>query len=427
MPSLCIVGSQWGDEGKGKLIHILSERADYICRYQGGNNAGHTVVVDGEKFVFHLIPSGIIYPGKICIIGNGVVINPKALFDEIGQLISQGIKVDGNLFVSDAAHVIFPYHWMLDEAKESRLKGRIGTTKRGIGPAYMDKVDRLGIRVCDLLDKDIFSEKLKYNIEVRGGFLEKVFNVKGIDYKSIYEEYRQYGERLKPYVVNTTYMINDVLDKGKSVLFEGAQGALLDVDFGTYPYVTSSSPISGGVCSGLGVPPNKIDKIVGVMKAYTTRVGEGPFPSELPSEMGNIVREKGEEFGASTARPRRCGWFDAVAVRHAVKINGIEKMAVMKLDVLDDLETIKICTGYRYKGQDIHRFPSQTWILERCQPIYEEHEGWKSSSRDIREEKRLPPKAKKYLKRLSELIGVPIAMVSVGAASNKNIMIEEMW
>ncbi len=424
MSNLCVVGAQWGDEGKGKVIHFLSREAEYICRYQGGNNAGHTVVMGADKFVLHLVPSGIIYPGKKCIIGNGVVINPQALLDEIKYLGGKGVNVSGRLFISDMAHLIFPYHSMLDEAKEKR-KGKIGTTKKGIGPAYMDKVDRVGIRVCDLMDKDIFAHKLKDTLAMRNALLEKVYQRPGLKYKDLYLKYCDYAEQLRPYVTNTSIMVNEVMKKNKKVLLEGAQGVLLDVDFGTYPYVTSSNPSAGGACVGLGIGPNKIDKILGIIKAYVTRVGDGPFPTRLSSSLEEKIREKGAEYGATTKRPRRVGWFDAVMVKHSVRVSGIDSLAVMKLDVLDDLDKIKICTGYKYKNKIINEYPSQTVILEECKPCYEVWEGWKTSTVKMKKYQDLPSKAKKYLSRIKQLAGVPLSLISVGADKDATILLNK--
>jgi len=421
MSSLCIVGAQWGDEGKGKIIHYLAEKADLVCRYQGGDNAGHTVIWGNEKFILHLIPAGILYPNCTCIIGNGVVINPKSLVSEIHGLKQRGIDCFGRLWLSDAANVIFPYHHMLDEAKEAMKKGKIGTTKRGIGPAYSDKTDRIGIRTCDLIDPEVLAEKLRFTIKIKGDMLEKVYGLKRPKFSSIYKEWLKYGEELKPYITNTSILVNEALDKGKKVLFEGAQGALLDVDFGTYPYVTSSNPIAGGASVGLGIGPKRIDCVLGIIKAYTTRVGDGPFPTELPGRLGNLIRDRGAEYGATTRRPRRCGWFDAVILRHAVRINGINSFAVMKLDVLDTLKNIRLCTGYRWRRHIITEYPSQTRILFECKPVYEEWPGWLTSTKGVRQFEELPGNAQTYLKRIEELAGVPIVLVSVGAERDHTI------
>jgi adenylosuccinate synthase len=421
MPGLCVVGAQWGDEGKGKMIHYLAEKADLVCRYQGGDNAGHTVIWGNEKFILHLIPAGILYPNCTCIIGNGVVINPKSLVSEIHGLKQRGIDCFGRLGLSDAANVIFPYHHMLDEAKEAMKKGKIGTTKRGIGPAYSDRTDRIGIRMCDLIDPDVLAEKLRFTIKIKGDILEKVYGLKRPRFSSIYKEWLKYGEELKPYITNTSILVNEALDKGKKVLFEGAQGALLDVDFGTYPYVTSSNPIAGGASVGLGIGPKKIDRVLGIIKAYTTRVGDGPFPTELPGRLGELIRDRGAEYGATTRRPRRCGWLDAVILRHAVRINGIDSFAVMKLDVLDTLKNIRLCTGYRWHRHTITEYPSQTRILFECKPVYEEWPGWQTSTKRVRQFEELPVNARAYLKRIEELAGVPIVLVSVGAERDRTI------
>ena len=402
MPCTIVVGTQWGDEGKGKIIDILAEDADIIVRYQGGNNAGHTVVVGDKEFVLHLIPSGILHKGKLCIIGNGVVIDPKALLNEITMLRKKGIKVDGNLLVSELAHVILPYHKVIDK----RRGAKIGTTGRGIGPCYVDKMARCGIRMVDLINKASLRKKLEANLE--GGSSE-------FDFDKIYREYLNYGRKIEKNLANVSLVLNKALSKKKRILFEGAQGTLLDIDHGTYPYVTSSSATAGGALTGTGVGPTKIDKVIGVVKVYTTRVGEGPFPTEFQETLMEKIRHKGKEFGATTGRPRRCGWFDAVIVRHAVIVNGLSEVAVTKLDVLDEMEKIKICTGYKYKGKIFKDFPGDIDILSHSTPVYEEHNGWMRVTSSITRYKDLPENAKKYLKRLSKLLDVKIAMVSVGS------------
>jgi adenylosuccinate synthase len=415
MPSKVVIGAQWGDEGKGKIIDILSRDADYIVRYQGGNNAGHTVVIDGESFILHLIPSGILHKGKRCIIGNGVVVNPAALIEEIKNLKIRGIGVGKNLMISDQAHIIFPYHWKIDELRElAKGKGRIGTTKRGIGPCYTDKITRCGIRMIDLLDDEIFSRKLQINLKEKNAILKNVYGFKGYSLKALYKQYAGYREKIKGYIANTTLEINEALDKGRNVLFEGAQGTLLDVDFGTYPYVTSSNSTAGGACTGTGVGPSRIDRVTGIVKAYTTRVGEGPFPTEFSDRLIGEIRGKGNEFGATTGRPRRCGWFDALIVRHSVIINNMDEIVLTKLDVLDELEQIKICTGYRYKGKTIKYFPSNIEILFDVKPVYEVLPGWMSDTSHIKHSSRLPKNARGYIDRLSDLVGARITMVSVG-------------
>ena len=416
MPSQVVIGAQWGDEGKGKIIDILAQKSDYIVRYQGGNNAGHTVVIDGESFILHLIPSGILHKGRICIIGNGVVINPAALIEEIEMLKKRGIKVDSNLLISEQAHIIFPYHWMMDEQREkSKGDGKIGTTKRGIGPCYTDKVARSGIRMADLLDDEVFAKKLKENLKEKNAILHNVYGFSGYSFEELYKQYIGYRDNIKKYITNTAVVINEALDKGKEVLFEGAQGTLLDVDYGTYPYVTSSNATAGGACTGTGVGPSRIGKVIGVVKAYTTRVGEGPFPTEFDDTLMKIIREKGKEFGATTGRPRRCGWFDSLIVRYAVMVNGIKEIVVTKLDVLDCLEKIKICTGYKYKGKLYKHFPANTEMLLKLEPVYEELPGWLCDTSVAKNYKDLPKNAKRYLERLSDVCGVKISMVSIGS------------
>ena len=415
MPSLVVIGAQWGDEGKGKIIDILSRNADYIVRYQGGNNAGHTVVIDGESFILHLVPSGILHKGKTCIIGNGVVVNPAALIEEIEKLKARGINAEKNLLISDQAHIIFPYHWKIDELRElAKGRGKIGTTKRGIGPCYTDKITRCGIRMIDLLDDGIFLKKLKSNLKEKNAILKNVYGFKGYSLETVYRQYIAYRNKIKGYITNTTQVINKALDDGKKVIFEGAQGTLLDVDFGTYPYVTSSNSTAGGACTGTGVGPSRIGKVIGIVKAYTTRVGEGPFPTEFSDRLMQAIRGKGNEFGSTTGRPRRCGWFDALIVRHAVMINGMDEIVLTKLDVLDNLKQIKICTGYRYKGKLYKTFPSDIEILFNVNPVYETLPGWLSDTSNIKSFFRLPQNAKDYINRLSHLAGTKVSMVSVG-------------
>ena len=414
MPNIVILGAQWGDEGKGKVIDIFAPKSDYIVRYQGGNNAGHTVVIDGEEFILHLIPSGILHKGKICIIGNGVVIDPKAFLDEIKMLDKKGVRVKGRLFVSDQAHVIFPYHKALDELKEKR-KGRIGTTKKGIGPCYADKVARCGIRIADLLDEAVFTKKLRANLEEKNAVLNGIYGMKGYAFNAIYTEYLGYAGKLRQYICDTALLLNEAIKKKKSILFEGAQGTLLDVDHGTYPFVTSSNATAGGASTGTGVGPTKIDKVVGIVKAYTTRVGEGPFPTEFDEHLMDRIRKKGREFGATTGRPRRCGWFDNVVVKHAVMVNGMDEVVVTKLDVLDDLDSLKICTAYKFEGKIYDSFPSNVRILEGCQPVYEELPGWKEDTTGITSYSDLSKNAKRYLKRIQELLKTKIVLVSVGS------------
>ncbi len=409
-----VVGAQWGDEGKGKIIDLLSEEADIIVRYQGGNNAGHTVVVGEREFVFHLIPSGILHRGKTCVIGNGVVVDPEALLAEIAGLRASGVAVGRNLLVSDQAHLIFPYHKQLDRLQEAKRCGRIGTTGRGIGPCYEDKMARVGIRVADLFDRQALAEKLRNNLREKNELFTKIYRAPTVSFEPIFNTYLAYGRRLKPHAVDGAQFLNGAIARGKNLLFEGAQGTLLDIDYGTYPYVTSSNPSAGGACTGTGVGPTKIDRVIGVVKAYTTRVGEGPFPTEFPPMLMEEIRHKGREYGATTGRPRRCGWFDAVLVRYAARINGMDAMAVTKLDVLDEMATIKICTGYRCRGRRYNEFPADIALLSSCEPVYEEHPGWQEDTTRYGSFRQLPRNAQRYLRRIAELIGVPICLVSIG-------------
>lgn len=415
MENIVILGAQWGDEGKGKVIDIFARKADYIVRYQGGNNAGHTVVIGEDEFILHLIPSGILHKKKICIIANGVVVDPKALLEEIEMLKARGISVKDRLFISEDAHVIFPYHRLLDELKEEKRK-KIGTTKRGIGPCYADKVARSGIRMADLLDvRFALKEKLQANLDEKNEILSKIYGRKGFSFDELYGEYRMYAGRIGKYVTNTTVMLNNAINKGKRVLFEGAQGTLLDVDHGTYPFVTSSNSTAGGASTGTGVGPTRIGKVIGVVKAYTTRVGEGPFPTEFNKDLMETIRRKGKEFGATTGRPRRCGWFDSVIVKHSVMVNGIDEIVVTKLDVLDDLESIKICTAYKFGGKIYTDFPSRVRVLTGCEPVYEDLPGWKEDTTRVTSYARLPRRAKNYLKRIQALLKTKIVLVSVGS------------
>jgi len=422
--NITIVGMQWGDEGKGKIIDILSRKVDYIVRYQGGNNAGHTVCVKDETFILHLIPCGILHKGTICVIANGVVVDPDVLIQEIAFLRSKGIEVDTNLKISDQAHVIFPYHKVLDKAKEKKFKDqRIGTTGRGIGPCYADKINRCGIRFADLLNDEVFKERLRYNITEKNLILEKVYQEKGFDCEEVYAEYVRFRGLLKKHVTNTSRLVYDAVKRRKKVIFEGAQGTLLDIDHGSFPYVTSSNTTAGGACTGAGISPRDINKVVGVAKAYTTRVGEGPFPTEFEAGLMETIRTRGKEFGATTGRPRRCGWFDAVAVRHAVKINAIDSIAITKLDVLDFMPKIKVCVGYEYKGARYDDFPFDLEVLQQCAPLYKEYPGWMSDTSGIVKYGDLPKNAKKYLSILSRLIGVGISLVSVGSRRDQYITI----
>lgn len=411
--NIVVIGAQWGDEGKGKIIDYLSRDADFVVRYQGGNNAGHTVVIGNKRFILHLIPSGILHKGKICVIGNGVVVDPRALLEEIKSLEEKGIKIGSNLLVSEQSHVIFPYHKTVDELRERRRK--IGTTGRGIGPCYADKLGRVGIRLVDLMDKAGFAEKLKLNLSEKNELLEKVYGLKGFSFRKIYQEYLGYALAMRKYVTDTTAVLKEAIDRKKNILFEGAQGTLLDVDFGTYPYVTASNASVGGVCSGTGVSPKCIDKVVGVAKAYTTRVGEGPFPTEFKSELMDKIRQRGREFGATTGRPRRCGWFDAVLVKHSILVNGFDEIAITKLDVLDEMKEIKVCTGYRHRGKLFEKFPADMKILFEGKPVYEKFAGWSRDTSGITSFCDLPKNAQSYLKYLTSILKVKIKLISVGS------------
>lgn len=421
--NIVVVGSQWGDEGKGKLIDILSENSDITVRYQGGNNAGHTVVVGNQEYIFHLLPSAILHKGKVCVIGNGVVIDPKALLKEINDLSRRGIGVGPRrLKISGHAHVVMPYHRILDGLRESKRKNKIGTTGRGIGPCYADKVSRCGIRMIDLLNPRVLKLKLEDNLREKNEIFRKVFNAKEFPFKNIYEEYLGYGKELTSYICDAALYLNQEMDHKKSVLFEGAQGTFLDIDFGTYPFVTSSNSIVGGLCTGSGVAPTRIDKTIACVKAYTTRVGEGPFPTEFASSLKDEIRAKGKEFGSTTGRPRRCGWFDSVLVRYSVIINNVDELAIMKLDVLGDLEKIKVCVGYRYKGKTFKDFPIDFEVLSNVQPIYEELKGWQSDISGARSYAQLPANARKYIERLEKLLKVGVKYISIGTKRSEIII-----
>lgn len=428
MPNLVIIGSQWGDEGKGRVVDLLAERVDVVARYQGGNNAGHTIVIGDNTIILHHIPSGILREGKISVIGNGVVIDPSVIIEEINYIKSAGYRVDeDNLKISDRAHVIMPYHKEIDAARESRMgKDKIGTTGRGIGPVYEDKFARRGIKISDILDEQIFEERLSTVIEERNLYITRVLNRKPLDAEEILDQYLEYGRQIKPYVTDTTYLLNNFIKEGKSILFEGAQGTLLDIDFGTYPYVTSSNAGSGGVSIGTGVGPGSIDKIIGVVKAYTTRVGEGPFPSEDLDSAGERLRKVGHEYGATTGRSRRCGWLDLVALNYSIRINGITSIALTKLDVLSGFEKIKVCVAYRYKGELIEEFPSNLNILYGCEPVYEEMDGWTESLDEISEFSELPENARNFIRRIEEYSNVPVWLVSVGPAREKIIYLSDI-
>jgi adenylosuccinate synthase len=428
MPIVIIVGAQWGDEGKGKIVDFLTEKADIVARYQGGHNAGHTVVINDEKFVLHLIPSGILHKNTVCVIGNGVVVEPAALIDEITGLKKRGIMISKNLLLSKNAHLIMPYHLALDCASEkSKGKKCIGTTGRGIGPAYIDKMARTGLRVGDLMGPETFMEKLTANLKHVNFLLKSLYKSPGFSARKVFEEYMGYGSILKKYISDTDVVINDAISEGKNLLLEGAQGALLDIDHGTYPYVTSSNSTAGGACTGLGIGPTKVSSVLGVVKAYTTRVGSGPFPTEIKDRTGEEIREKGGEFGATTGRPRRCGWLDTVILRHAAMINGFSGIAVTKLDILDGIEKIKICTAYRYKGKLYTEFPKELEIFTNCTPVYEEMPGWRESTLGIREYEELPKQARAYMKRMEELIGVEVHLISTGQKRDELITLKDQF
>lgn len=424
MPSTVVIGAQWGDEGKGKIIDILSKDVDFVVRYQGGNNAGHTVVKECGEYILHLIPSGIFHPKVKCVIGNGVVVDPEALLAEVDMLKSKGFSVEGRLFLSERAHLILPFHRVYDRLREDK-KGfiKIGTTGRGIGPSYSDKALRSGIRVIDLYDKELFKTKLQKSLLEKNEIFAKIYNSETFDYDKIYSQMMKFAERMKPFVADTALLLNEAVAKKKKILFEGAQGTHLDVDHGTYPFVTSSYVTAGGACVGTGVPPTSIDRITGVVKAYTTRVGEGPFPTEFGPELMECIRKKGMEFGATTGRPRRCGWFDAILVKYSCMINGIDSIAVTKLDVLDELPEIKVCIGYRHKGKVYKSWPASLEVQQQGEPVYETHKGWLSNTTQVKKFDRLPTNAKKYLKRLSSLLGVPISIISVGSHENQTLRI----
>jgi adenylosuccinate synthase len=422
MANTILVGAQWGDEGKGKIIDVLTEQADVVVRTQGGNNAGHTVFIGKQKYVLHLIPSGILRKKKICVIGNGVVVDPVGLVSEIEGLRKLGIKVNGNLFVSETAHVVFPYHRELDAQREVlKGKNKIGTTKRGIGPAYGDKAARVGLRVIDLINEKRFEEKLAIKIKENNEVL-KAFGAKPLSFKEVHAVYRKAGDYLKPFVANTVTLLHQSVRRGDDILFEGAQGTFLDIDHGTYPYVTSSNTTSGGACTGSGVAPNRMDRVVGVLKAYTTRVGEGPLPTEN-AEVADMLHAMGREFGATTGRARRCGWFDSVATRHATMVNGIDDLAVTNIDGLDTVETLKVCIGYRDGKKKYDYMPNDVEVLTRCQPVYAEFPGWRTPTHEARSWKDLPPKCRSYLKAIAELTEAKLFIASIGPGREQTIFV----
>jgi adenylosuccinate synthase len=426
MSNVAIIGAQWGDEGKGKVVDLFTRDADIIVRFQGGNNAGHTLVVDGKKTVLHLIPSGALHRDKLCVIGNGVVVDPQILLEEIDALKAKGHLLDDSLLrISEEGHLIMPYHKAIDLARERlRGKGKIGTTGRGIGPAYEDKVARVGIRFIDLLEEDTFREKLRHNIEEKNIYLKAILKEKTLDFDAIHDTYAGYRERLRPLIINTSLLLDREIRAGKKVMFEGAQGTLLDVDHGTYPYVTSSNTSAGGACTGAGVGPQHIHHVIGISKAYTTRVGSGPFVTEQFGPEGETLKREGVEFGATTGRPRRCGWFDAVGVRHAVRVNGITGIALTKLDVLTGFKKVPICTGYRFDGRVYDEFPASSKVLDKAEPVLEEMAGWNEALTAVRKFSELPAAAQKYVQRIEKLLETEIILVSVGPGREQTILLK---
>jgi len=426
MPAKVVVGAQWGDEGKAKVVDFLSESADLVVRFQGGANAGHTVVAGGKEFIFHLVPAGVLHPGKVGVIGNGVVVDPEALLEEMDRLERIGVKVDGRLFVSRDAHLVMPYHKVLDRVMEEHRGKRIGTTGKGIGPCYRDKAGRVGIRVGDLMDPDVFRAKLHAALDVHNRILSS-YGEPPLDEGEILSQYRKFAERMASLVADTSLILNRALDEGKRVLFEGAQGTLLDLDHGTYPFVTSSNTTAGGACTGTGVGPTRIDEVVGVAKAYTTRVGEGPLPTEFEGEMEEEMRRRWGEYGATTGRGRRCGWFDAVAVRYAARVNGFTSLALTRLDSLEGMDPVKICVAYEYDGRITEEFPNSAEVLGRCRPVYEELPGWDGPTSSARSWEELPEGAREYVRRIGELVGAEVVLISVGREREQTIVLGEPW
>ena len=427
MATAMVLGTQWGDEGKGKIVDYLAQKADVVIRSQGGNNAGHTVVADGQSFALRLLPSGILFSEKTCIIGNGVVVNPEVLLEEIDGMVKKGVTIS-KLEVSTRAHVIMPYHIRIDEEDE-KLRGddKIGTTKNGIGPCYADKINRVGIRIGDLMDRDVFYQKLKTNLELKNRLFATYYNCEGFDFEEIFTKYTVLAERIRPYVKDTEYSANQYIKEGKKVLFEGAQATMLDLDHGTYPFVTSSNPTAGGAWVGSGVGPRMMSNIIGVVKAYTTRVGAGPFPAEQSNKIGEYLRETGHEFGTVTGRSRRCGWFDSVVVRYAAMLNSLDYLAITRLDILDGLDTINICKGYMYKGIELKEYPESLNILQDVEPVYEELPGWKTDISGCKSYDELPENARYYVERISQLVGVPLGIVSVGPDRSQTIVLHDVF
>lgn len=428
MSAFIVLGAQWGDEGKGKMTDYLAEEANVVVRFQGGNNAGHTVVVGDKEYKLHLIPSGILYDDKLNVIGNGVVVDPKALFEEIEYLEGVGVKVTPEkLIISDRAQLIMPYHKILDVLKEkARGKNDIGTTGKGIGPCYTDKFERCGIRMCDLMHEEVFTEKLRENVRMKNDYITKVLGGEALNFDEILKDYLAFAEKLRPFVQDTSVRVYNDIKADKTVLFEGAQGMLLDIDYGTYPYVTSSNTTAGGVSNGVGIGPNMITNAVGITKAYTTRVGKGPFPTELLNETGEWIRQKGHEYGVTTGRSRRCGWLDLVIVKTAARVSGLTSLAVTKIDTLAGLEKIKVCVGYKFEGKVIDYFPASLEDLAKCEPIYEEFEGWSDEVANARSYDELPENAKKYLQRIEEFTETPISIVSVGPKRDQTMRVKEI-
>ncbi|MCI7478056.1 MAG: adenylosuccinate synthase [Selenomonadales bacterium] len=423
MSTVAILGTQWGDEGKGKIVDYLAQQAQVVVRSQGGSNAGHTVAVDGVEYKLRLMPSGILFKGTLNVVGNGVVFNPKVFLDEIQGMVDKGIDVSG-IRISNRAHVVLPYHNVIDGLmEEAKGDAKIGTTKNGIGPCYVDKMDRIGIRVCDFIDKEEFARKLKINLALKNDMIVKLYGGEPLDYDTLLEEYNGYADRLRPYVCDTISLLHDEIKAGKRVLFEGAQATMLDIDYGTYPYVTASHPVSGGVCVGAGVAPRDVHKVVGVVKAYSTRVGEGPFPTEQLNEIGDKIRDCGHEYGTVTGRPRRTGWLDAVIVKYACMLSGLDYMAITRLDILDTFEKIDMCVGYKYKGELLNEVPASLKVLAEVEPVYETFDGWMTDISGIRKYEELPENARKYLERLAEVCGTKLGIVSVGPNRDQTIVL----
>jgi len=426
MSVVAVIGAQWGDEGKGKIVDLLAEKADAVIRFSGGDNAGHTVINPGGEFKLHIVPSGIFYQRTACIIGNGVVINPRVLLDEIDSLRAKGINT-GNLHISDRAHLIMPWHILLDRLdEEKRGASAIGTTGKGIGPAFSDKTARKGIRTCDIIDASMFRARLASLLESKNELLTRLYNAEALDFNKVFNEYSAYAERLVPYIKDTTAMISDLLERGSNIVLEGAQGTMLDTDFGSYPFVTSSSPLAAGACMGSGISPRRIDRVVGIFKAYTTRVGGGPMPTELKDEVGEYIRQRAHEYGTTTGRARRCGWFDAVVGRYSTNLNGFTSGILTRLDVLDEMDTVKICVGYKIGGKTVDHFPADAAALESCIPVYEELPGWKAGTSNARKARELPRNARRYVSRLEELIGCRFHVISIGPRREQSIVIKNV-